>query len=129
MNHQDRVAVYKHYMATQGARMDAAAPPLWEAMWARGIEVPPPPFLGPAVLGLFGALSLAAIPGVLWLFSLVRAWLHPISRHAMPWLWAAWIAAAVGAFGLVATPVYYHRMAKRHGLARWATFAGVRQRT
>lgn len=115
-------------MATEGARMDAVAPPLWEVMWAHGIELPPPPFLSPVILGAFGALSMAAIPGVLWLFSVFRAQLDPIIRHSMPWSWAAWLVAAAGLFGLVAIPIYYHRMAKRYGLVRWVTFAGVRQR-
>jgi hypothetical protein len=129
MNHQQRVALYKQYMAAAGARMDAAAPPFWEAMWARGIELPPPPFLGAVVLGAFGALSMAAIPAVLWLFSFFLARGPSIGGHSVPWLWVAWLAAAAGLFGLVAIPAYYRGMARRYGLVRWASFAGVRQRT
>jgi hypothetical protein len=121
---QQRLDLYKRYMAAEGAQMDAAAPPVWEMLWSWGIEVPPPPFVHPILLGLVGALLLPIIPFVLWLVNLLR-----VERRRIPWSFAAACMVAVSVFGLFAFPIYYHRMARRHGLVRWSTFRGVRQRT
>lgn len=122
MDHQQRVGLYKQYMAGEGARMDAAAPPLWELLWARGIALPPPPFLGVLPMALISAASLATIPLMLWLLGHFGA-----RRHQVPWSFAVWLVAAAALLGLVGAPIYYRRMARQYGLVSWPTFRGVRQ--
>lgn len=102
--------------------MDAAVPPLWEFLWARGIEVPPPPFMGPLVLGLCGAVLGPALALGVWVLGALRP-----RRYHSPWHVALWMALAGGMAGLLFVPIYYRRMARRFGLARWSSFVGVRQ--
>ena len=124
MNHQQRVDTYKQYLAAAGADPRAAVPWLWEFAWSHGWELPPPPFMSGLVLAFFAALAYPTLALLLWLILTV---LRPMRE--IPFNFAIWVAVLVGLFGAIATPIYYRRMAKRHGLVRWSTFAGVRQRT
>ncbi|TZF83515.1 DUF6404 family protein [Cognatilysobacter lacus] len=123
MNHQRRVSLYRQYMAASGADPNTAAPYLWQLAWARGWKIPPPPFMSGLALALFAAVAYPALAFFLWLLTFV----YP--NHRVPFVFAAWVAASAGVFGVVATPIYFHHMAKQYGLVHWSTFAGVRQRT
>lgn len=123
MNHQQRVEIYKQYMANAGADLNAAAPSLWEYAWKRGWEIPPPPFMSSLGLALFAALAYPALALLLWLLLTV---LRPM--HGIPFTFAAWIAVLAGLFGAVVAPLSSRRMAKKYGLVQWSTFSGVRQR-
>ncbi|MGY3265583.1 thiol:disulfide interchange protein [Lysobacter sp. HA35] len=72
---------------------------------------------------LFAAVAFPVLALFIWLITMFRPHSH------MPFHIAVWLAAAAGAVGVIATPIYFHRMAKRYGLANWSTFRGVRQRT
>lgn len=124
MNHQQRVDLYKQYMAESGAAPGTAVPFLWEFAWSRGWELPPPPFISGLVLAFIGAFSYAALVLGLWLLFSLRPRHH---SHA-PVIFAASIAAVFALFGAISMPIYYRGMAKRYGLSRWSTFAGTRQR-
>lgn len=123
MNHEQRVTVYKQYMAEAGADLNAAAPALWEFAWSRGWEVPPPPFMSGPGLVLFGAIAYPALALLLWLVFTV---LRPM--HGVPFSFAMWVAVAAGLFGAIATPMFCRRMARKYGLVHWSTFRGIRQR-
>ena len=125
MKHQKRVELYRQYMAESGAQPNSAVPSLWEFAWSRGLELPPPPFMGGATLALFAGIAFPALALALWLLTLLR----PRHHTHIPFAFAAWVAAAVGVFGAIAVPLYYQRMAKQYGLSQWSTFTGVRQRT
>lgn len=125
MNHQRRVDLYRQYMAESGADPRVAVPPFWEFAWSRGWELAPPPFMSCFGLAFFAALAFPALAFGLWLLFT----LHPRYHSHMPFTFAAWIAAGLGLFGVIAFPLYYKRMAKRYGLSRWSTFVGARQRT
>jgi hypothetical protein len=127
MQPKQRVEAYLHYMESRGVPRRNVAPPLWTALWARGIFLPPPPFLAlPALIALSAVLG-ALLVLVLWLvfgfMALFKPHPHP---PTLPMLW--WAAPITAAFIAVANPIYYRRMARQHGLATWSTFAGVRQR-
>jgi hypothetical protein len=124
MNHQQRVDIYKQYMAEAGADPSAAVPWLWELAWSRGWKLPPPPFMSGLGLVFFGALAYPTLALLLWLLLTV---LRPM--HGVPFIFAAWVAVLASLSGAIATPIYARRMAKQYGLVRWSTFAGVRQRT
>ncbi|MGY4517104.1 DUF6404 family protein [Lysobacter sp. HA18] len=122
MNHQQRVDLYKRHMVASGADPDAAAPYLWQLAWARGWEIPPPPFMSVLALAAFAAVAYPALAFFLWLLTFV----YP--NHRVPFAYAACVAVGIGVFGVIGTPIYFHRMAKQYGLGHWSTFVGVRQR-
>jgi hypothetical protein len=124
MNHQQRVDIYRQYMADAGADLSAAVPWLWEFAWSHGWELPPPPFMSGLGLAFFAALAYPTLVLLLWLLLTVLYSLQPI-----PFTFATWLAVLAGLFGAIRTPIYFRRMAKQYGLVQWSTFAGVRQRT
>ena len=121
MNHQQRVDLYTKYMVASGADLNAAAPYFWQLAWARGWEIPPPPFMSGLALALFAAVAYPALALFLWLLTFV----YP--NHHVPFTFAAWVGFGIGVFGVIGTPIYFHRMAKKYGLVKWSTFVGVRQ--
>lgn len=124
MNHQQRVDIYKQYMAEAGADLNTAVPALWEFAWSHGWELPPPAFMSGFGLAAFAALAYPTLVLLLWLLLTgLRA------MHAVPFTFAAWAAVLAGLFGAIAAPVSCRRMAKKYGLVEWSTFAGKRQRT
>ncbi|HET6432693.1 DUF6404 family protein [Dyella sp.] len=127
MQPRQRIAAYLHYMDSRGMPRRNVAPPLWTLLWSMGFFLPPPPFLRLPALGIISALLGAVLALVLWLVFCVMA-LFRHHRHAptLTMLW--WTAIAVAMFMAIANTIYYRRMARRHGLAHWATFAGIRQR-
>jgi hypothetical protein len=124
MNHQQRVDIYRQYMADAGADLNAAVPFLWEFAWSHGWELPPPPFMSGLGLAFFAALAYPTLALLLWLLLTV---LRPM--NGVPFAFAAWAAVFVGLYGAIATAVSCRRMAKKYGLVQWSTFTGVRQRT
>ena len=128
MQPRQRIDAYLQYMAGTGVARTNYAPPLWTGLWSRGIYLPPPPFLGaPAMMGISAFLG-ALLVLVLWVLFGIAAMNRPISRP-VPTLAMLWWGAAISAsFMAIANPIYYRRMARRHGLADWSTFSGMRQR-
>lgn len=124
MDHQQRVDIYRQYMAEAGADLNAAVPVPWEFAWSHGWELAPPPFMSGLGLAFFAALAYPALALLLWLLLTV---LRPM--HHVPFTFATWAAVLAGLFGAIATPIYFRRMAKQYGLVQWSSFAGVRQRT
>jgi hypothetical protein len=123
MNHNERVQSYERYMAAQGIPRSSASPMLWQWLWSRGIECPPPPFMRWIAVALITGAGLSAIPVVLWLFAFAR---HPF-RHPMPAHVLMWFMGISFAVGAVLGPIYYRRMARRCGLVDWSSFRGARQ--
>lgn len=122
MKHAQRVELYRAYLAAEGTPPQHAVPPVWSLLWASGIELPPPPFLGALPLALMYAPMFASIPIVLWVFDHLR-----FHRHHLPWSWVLWLMAAAALAGAIGPPMFYRRMARRYGLLRWSTFYGLRQ--
>ena len=122
MNHQQRVDLYKRYMAEAGADLNTAVPSLWEFAWSRGWEIPPPPFMNGLGLAILAALAYPALVLLLWL--LLTA-LRPM--HAGLFTFAIWVAVFAGVFGAITTPISCRRTAKKYGLTDWSTFTGARQ--
>ncbi|HEY0063842.1 MAG TPA: DUF6404 family protein [Telluria sp.] len=123
MNHQQRVDIYKQYMADAGADLKVAIPSLWEFAWSHGWEVRPPPFMNGLGLAILGALAYPALVLLLWLLLTV---LRPM--HGIPFAFTAWLAVLACLFGAIVTPVSCRRMARKYGLVNWSTFTGARQR-
>ena len=124
MNHQQRVDIYKQYMAEAGADVNATVPFLWEFAWSHGWELPPPPFMSRFGLAFFAALAYPTLVLLLWLLLTV---LRPMYYELFTF--ATWAAVLAGLLGAIATPIYFGRVAKQYGLVHWATFSGVRQRS
>ncbi|OOG39167.1 DUF6404 family protein [Rhodanobacter sp. C05] len=126
MNQQERVDLYREYMASRGIAPKTSVPPMWDFLWRLGLEIPPPPFINPAVLALVFIPLGALLPPVLGvLFFLLNA------GHRFYWLpWHLMEAMMVGSALLLGlgTPVYYRQLARRCGLGSWSTFIGHRQR-
>lgn len=127
MQPRQRVDAYMQYMAGTGVRRSNYAPPLWTTLWSMDIYLPPPPFLSMPVMFVLFAVLGALLIVVLWLLfgfiALTRR--HP--GHPPTLAMLGWGAAITAGFMAVANPLYYRRMARRHGLADWSTFCGVRQ--
>jgi hypothetical protein len=117
----DRRQKVKHLIADlrhRGVSPYTAAPPLFRLLWAMGLDVPPPLFLGflPLTL-LLGAFFGALWGGFMWLL-LWRA-LH------MPLGVAALTSACDGlAFGLCMA-WYYRQKAERLRLPPWEDYPGA----
>ena len=126
MNQQERVDLYREYMASKGVDPKTSVPPMWDFLWRLGLEIPPPPFINPAVLALAFIPIGALLPLVLGvLFFLLSA------GHRFYWPpWQLMEAIIVGSALLIGlgTPVYYRQLARRCGLGSWSTFIGHRQR-
>lgn len=122
MAENSKIAGYKQYMASRGVSGMNAFPPLWHLLWAGGLTVPPPPFLGfiPMALlagGVFGPLFALCV----WLMRF-RGFEHLSGQQTV------WLALGTGvAFGL-AMATYYRYLARKHGLGSWAAFSPSRQR-
>jgi len=124
MTHQQRVELYKQYMAEAGADLNGAFPWLWEFAWSHGWELRPPPFMNGLGLAFVAAL---AYPTLVFLVWLVFTFLRPM--NGISFAFAAWAAVLAGVFAAIVAPIHYRRMAKKYGLLHWSTFAGARQHT
>jgi hypothetical protein len=126
MDHQERVDLYRTYMATKGVDPKISVPVIWEFLWRQGFEIPPPPFINPFVMALAFIPVGLAFPLALGALFVMRGAGHPF--YFPPWkvVEAMMIASAL-AIGL-GTPLYYRGMARRYGLGSWSTFIGHRQR-
>lgn len=116
MTQDSRILGYKQHMAARGVGGATAFPPLWHLLWASGIKVPPPPFLG--------FVALTALAGGVFgpLFALSTWWLRSRSLEFMSAQDVLWLALGTGlAFGL-AMAAYYRHLARRHGLGSWEAF-------
>jgi hypothetical protein len=128
MQPKQRIDAYKRYMEGSGVARNIFAPPLWTGLWSMGIFLPPPPFLSVPALVVISAFLGALMVLVLWFVFGFMALLRPITGHPPTLVMLWWTAPIVGGLVAIANPIYYRRMARRHGLATWSTFAGIRQR-
>jgi hypothetical protein len=116
MTQSRKLERYKQHMVAKGVGESTAFPPAWRMLWAMGIELPPPPFLGfiPLTIiagGLFGPLfGLGA-----WILG-NRGVREMAVNEA---LGAALVTGA--AFGLIMA-AYYRHLARKHRLGSWSAF-------
>ncbi len=66
MTHRRKVEHLIEELGNQGVGTYTAAPPLFRLLWALGLEVPPPFFLGFGKLTLLMGTFFGALWGVLW---------------------------------------------------------------
>lgn len=126
MNQQERVDLYKQYMASKGVAPTTSVPPLWDVMWRMGLDIPPPPFVSTAVLALIFIPLGALLPLALGVLFFVLSAGHRFYWPPWPLIEAMVIGSAL-LIGL-GTPWYYWQLARRCGLGSWSTFIGHRQR-
>jgi hypothetical protein len=126
MNQQERVDLYREYMAAMGVDPKTSVPPLWELMWSQGLEFPPPPFINPVVLALVFIPIGALFPLALGVIFFMLGVGHRFNIPPWPWIEAMMMGCAL-LLGL-GTPLYYRNLARRCGLGSWSTFIGHRQR-
>lgn len=126
MNQQERLDLYREYMATKGIDPNISTPKVWEFLWRQGLEIPPPPFINPVVLGLIYSAAGLALPLVVGVFLALMGVGHRF--YFPPWkLIEAMMIGSALVMGL-GTPLYYRALARRCGLGSWSTFIGLRQR-
>ena len=122
--HRKKVARFVAHMRARGFRHGEAAPPLFRCLWALGLSVPPPLFLGFVSIALpFGAAVALLVGVAMALFDAV-AGLSP-----SPWLILGLPVPSFVVSGIVAgtsvgltTAVYYRRLSRRLRLGAWETF-------
>lgn len=118
MNHTEKVAAMLEHLAPQGLSPYTLAPPAWRLLWAMGLKVPPPLFLGFAPMALGTGLVFAVGWGLL--MSLLGWWPAGVSPLGA-------LAAALGAgvlFGL-ALAAYYRHQARKLALPAWPDYQGA----
>ena len=116
LDHAGKIDAYVAEMAQLGVGSYTAAPPLFRLLWALGLRVPPPLFLGYGAL----ALLMGATFGVLWGVGLgLTAWQ---TGRSLP-IWLALAAAMLAGllFGL-AMAIYYRRKAEALALPAWEDY-------
>ncbi|AGG89620.1 hypothetical protein RHOFW104T7_06115 [Rhodanobacter thiooxydans] len=119
MQPRQRIEAYLRHMQGGGIARSNFAPPIWTGLCSVGIFLPPPPFLKLPAMIAISAVSGVLLVLVLWVVFGLMALLRPITGHPptlSTFLWTAPISAALMAIG---NPIYYRRMARRHGLATW----------
>lgn len=129
MRPKQRIEAYLRYMEARGLPRQNVAPPFWTGLWSLGILLPPPPFLGSVALFLISAVQGALLALALWVIFWIGAFLRPITRPLPPLVFLEWIVPLAALALAIAHTIYFRRMARQHGLANWATFSGLRQRT
>ncbi len=114
--HRQKVERLVADLRKQGVSRYTAAPPLFRLLWALGLAVPPPLFLGPRPL----ALLLGAFFGTFWgAFMWQFQWQ---ASHTPPGLAVLTAACAGLAFGL-GMAGYYRWKAARLRLPPWESYA------
>ena len=115
MTGREKVAAAREYLKERGVKPHVAAPPWWRLLWAAGLPVPPPLFLGFVPLVLLNGLVFGCF--------LALAGLGMILLTGGPLAWpAAWMGAVGGTvFGLI-NAGHARWMARRHGVPLWRDF-------
>jgi hypothetical protein len=111
--HRKKVEAHIAEVGRLGIPARIAAPPPFALMWAAGLEVPPPLFLG-----FLPVMAIAAVPAAIFC-ALPIAFL---ARPALALVLAAWCGLVLGAL----TAAYYHRKARDLALPAWEHYLPVR---
>lgn len=114
-----KLQTYKQHMSSRGVSPSAAFPPLWRVLWACGIAVPPPPFLGFFSLTLLSGCWFGPV------FALGAWLLGNRGPKFMSVEAALWVALVTGLFFGLVMAVYYRSLARKHGLGSWAAFPAL----
>jgi Family of unknown function (DUF6404) len=119
MTHQQKVDHLIADLGTRGVGPYTVAPPFFRLLWALGLNVPPPFFLGFFSLTVFMGVFFGVLWGALMWLSQWRA------RHSL--MTAVTLSAVTGlSFGL-SMAWYYRRKARRLGLPSWNQYPGAGQ--
>jgi hypothetical protein len=120
MDHAQKIAAMHRHLPALGIEESMFAPPLYKAMWALGLRVPPLVFAGPLHLFVLGT-----IVGTL-LFAFVFA-VAPMSLDRMLaerfGFWA--LPLLLGAVFGVSCIVILGRKFKAYGLPAWKDYRGA----
>lgn len=126
MDHQQRLGLYRQYMASKGVDPKISTPVIWEFLWRHGLQVPPPPFINPVLMALAYVPLGLAFPLILGVIFMVLSAGHGFYFPPRKLVEAMMIGSAL-IIGL-GTPLYYRGLARRCGLGSWSTFIGHPQR-
>jgi hypothetical protein len=116
MTQSRKLESYKQHMLAKGVGESTAFPPAWHILWALGIKLPPPPFIGFISLTLIAGGFFGPVFGL-------GAWIlgnRGVREMAVDE--ALWVALVTGAaFGLTMA-AYYRHLARKHRLGAWSAF-------
>lgn len=106
-------------LSQRGLTPSISAPLLFRLLWAIGIKLPPPHFMGFATLSVIWGVWFAVAWGAIMRMAV---W----SRQDLTMLQAAGSAVAVGALFGLSLGAVYARGRKKYGLPTWASFLSGR---
>ncbi|HEV3386416.1 MAG TPA: DUF6404 family protein [Gemmata sp.] len=116
--HRQKVERLIADLRKQGVSPYSVAPPLFRLLWALGLNVPPPLFLGFVTL----TLLMGAFFGILWGAIM---WLLQWQAWRMPIELAAGFSGGAGLLFGVSMAGYYRWKAARLGLPSWESYPGA----
>ena len=103
----------------RGVSQWTVAPPLYRLVWALGVELPPPFFLGFLPLALLSGTAFALTFGLFMWIGQWQLWAMPFEAAARM---AAVSAAIAGVIFGPAMAAYYRREARRLSLPPWDSY-------
>jgi hypothetical protein len=118
MTHRQKVERLIADLRKQGVSPYTVAPPLFRLLWALGLEVPPPFFLGFITL----TLLMGAFFGILWG---ALMWLLQWEAWHMPLELAVMASAVAGLLFGPSMAGYYRWKAARLRLPPWESYPGA----
>jgi hypothetical protein len=120
MDHARKVAAMHRHLPTLGVDEGTYAPPLYKAMWALGLPVPPLVFAGPVHLFVVGQVLGTLLFG--FIFAVAPMSLDEMLARRFGF-WA--LPLALGAIVGVACVVKLGRKFKAYGLPAWKDYRGA----
>ena len=123
MTHDRKIEEYKRLMAEKGVGPATASPPLWQLLWAMGIPLPPPLYMGFLPLALFGGTFFGVVFGAF-------AWyMGNKGIRTMSFKEAGDVALITGALFGITVSWFTRRLARKLGLGSWSALGTARLRT
>ena len=115
MTHQEKVDHLIAELGKEGMSPYTVAPPLFRLLWALGLRVPPPLFLGFLTVALFAGFFFGLFWGAfMWLIQW-RWWKAPVEL-------AAFASVLAGLLFGVSMAAYYRWKARQLKLPRWEDY-------
>ena len=123
MTHDRQIEEYKRLMAEKGVGPATASPPLWQLLWAMGIPLPPPLYMGFLPLALFGGTFFGVVFGAfVW-------YMGNKGIRTMSFKEAGDVALITGALFGITVSWFTRRLARKLGLGSWSALGTARLRT
>lgn len=121
---KQRIEAYIKYMSAQRVKKWVSAPAGWRMLWAIGIYLPPPAFMGGVSLTIFSLFCGVPVGAIAWIVMFPELLTWPIFDVPVMLVPLWWSMALAGVFIAIGNWIYYREMSRRYGLGSWSTFTG-----